>query len=89
MSYGYSLKQNYPNPFNPSTKIEFLIPIKEHVILKIYDILGDEITTLLDEEMLSGSHKIEFNASSLSSGIYFYKITAGVFTDTKKFILLK
>ena len=89
LSYGYSLKQNYPNPFNPSTKIEFLIPIKEHVILKIYDLLGDEITTLLNEEMLSGSHRIEFNASSLSSGIYFYKITAGVFTDTKKFILLK
>ncbi len=86
---GYGLKQNYPNPFNPSTNIEFSIPKTEHVELKIYDLLGNEITTLLSEEMPGGNHKIEFNAKSLSSGIYYYKLKAGIFTDTKKFILLK
>ena len=87
--YGYELKQNYPNPFNPSTKIEFSIPKTEHVVLKIYDLLGREITTLLNEEKIKGTYKINFNAESLSSGIYYYKITAGIFTNSKKFILLK
>ncbi len=86
---GYELKQNYPNPFNPSTKIEFSIPKTEHVILKIYNLLGSEISTLINEERASGKYKIEFNAESLSSGVYYYKITAGKFTDIKKFILLK
>ncbi len=87
--YGYALKQNYPNPFNPSTNIEFSIPKTEHVVLKIYDLLGNEITTLLNKEMFSGEHKIEFNSKSLPSGIYYYKLTAGIFTKTKKFLLLK
>ena len=85
----YILKQNYPNPFNPSTKIEFSIPKNEHVVLKIYDLPGHEITTLINKVLLRGNHKIEFNAKSLSTGIYYYKITAGLFTETKKFILLK
>lgn len=87
--YGYALNQNYPNPFNPSTQIEFSIPKTEHVVLKIYDLLGREITTLLNEEKIKGTYKIKFNAESLSSGIYYYRITAGMFTDSKKFILLK
>jgi Secretion system C-terminal sorting domain len=87
--YGYALKQNYPNPFNPSTSIEFSIPKSERVVLKVYDLLGREITTLLNEEKIGGTYKIKFNAESLSCGIYYYKITAGMFTDSKKFIFLK
>ncbi len=85
----YELEQNYPNPFNPSTKIKFAIPNSEVVSIKVYDILGREIRTLLDEELTAGFHEIEFNASNLSSGIYFYRIESGSFIKTKKMILLK
>ena len=85
----YSLSQNYPNPFNPSTKIEFKIPQAGLVNLKIYDLLGREISTLLNEEMQPGNHTIDFDASTLASGIYFYTLNAGDFVSTKKMILLK
>jgi hypothetical protein len=85
----YSLSQNYPNPFNPSTKIEFKIPQAGFVNLKIYDLLGREVKTLLNEEMQAGNYTIDFNASTLSSGIYFYTLNAGEFISTKKMILLK
>ncbi|MCW8809839.1 MAG: choice-of-anchor D domain-containing protein [Ignavibacteriaceae bacterium] len=89
MPTDYSLSQNYPNPFNPSTKIEFVIPKAGFVSLKIYDLLGREVKTLLNEEMQPGNYSIDFNASSLSSGIYFYTLNAGEFISTKKMILLK
>jgi photosystem II stability/assembly factor-like uncharacterized protein len=85
----YKLFQNYPNPFNPSTTISFSIPKSGLVKLIIYDVLGKKIKTLLNEIKTPGSYKTEFNAEELSSGIYFYKIQAGDFTETKKLILMK
>ena len=85
----YSLSQNYPNPFNPSTKIEFKIPESGLVSLKIYDLLGREVKTLVNEEMQTGIYKIDFDASGLASGIYFYTLNTGEFNSTKKMVLLK
>jgi hypothetical protein len=85
----FSLLQNYPNPFNPSTKIEFKIPTAGLVILKVYDILGREVKTLLNEEMQPGNYTIDFDASALSSGLYFYSLQTGEFSITKKMILLR
>lgn len=85
----FFLSQNYPNPFNPSTQIKFGVPKNGIVSLKIYDILGREITTLVDGYRKAGNYRISFNASALASGIYFYKITTGNFTETKKMILMK
>ena len=92
--YDYSLSQNYPNPFNPSTNINFQIPQTGFVSLKVYDILGNEIKTLVNEELSPGKYEIEFDSgtgpvSSLSSGIYFYQIKAGTFIQTKKMLLIK
>jgi hypothetical protein len=85
----YSLNQNFPNPFNPTTKIDFAIPENQFVSLKVYDLLGKEIATLVNEEKQAGSYTVGFNASNLSSGMYIYKIQAGDFVDVKKMILLK
>ena len=83
------LFQNYPNPFNPSTTIKYQIPKLNFVTLKIYDVLGNEITTLVNEKKPIGNYEIEFNAPELPSGIYFYSLQAGNYVDTKKMILLK
>ncbi|MFH1194258.1 MAG: sugar-binding protein [bacterium] len=85
----YSLEQNYPNPFNPSTKISYSLQNPELVTLKVIDILGREITTLVNQYQTAGSHTISFNASNLASGIYFYKIEAGSFQSVKKLMLIK
>jgi hypothetical protein len=85
----YSLGQNYPNPFNPITKISYLIPETSFVTLKVYDVSGNEIETLVNKENSPGNYEIEFDASSLSSGIYFYRIRARNFVETKKMILMK
>ncbi len=85
----YELFQNYPNPFNPSTTIKYDLPEAGFVTIKIYDILGREVSSLLNEEMKAGSHQINFDASSLSSGTYFYRIQAADFVETKKMVLLK
>ncbi len=85
----YSLSQNYPNPFNPSTKINFAIPKQGLVTLKIYDILGREVRTLVNEVKSAGSYTIDFNASEFSSGVYFYKLESNSFTDIKKMMLIK
>jgi hypothetical protein len=85
----FSLKQNYPNPFNPATVIEFSIPTESKVGLKIYDLLGREIAELVNSELQPGLHKISFNGEKLSSGVYYYKLTAGEFSDIKKLILVK
>ncbi|MEP0862683.1 MAG: T9SS type A sorting domain-containing protein, partial [Ignavibacterium sp.] len=87
----FILEQNYPNPFNPSTKIKYVIPngVRNLVTLKVYDVLGNEVATLVNEEKPAGIYEVEFNASKLSSGIYFYKLQAGSFVETKKMILLK
>jgi hypothetical protein len=83
------LNQNYPNPFNPTTTIIYEIPEKSIVTLKVYDILGNEITTLLNEEKQPGSYKVNWNANSISSGIYFYTLSAGNYFSTKKMVLIK
>ena len=85
----YSLSQNYPNPFNPSTKIDFTLPKSGNVSLIVYDILGREITTLVNGNMNAGYYTINFNASKLASGVYFYRIKAGDFINVKKLLLLK
>lgn len=86
---GFSLKQNYPNPFNPNTKIEFSIAKATFVKMAVYDIAGKEVEILVNENVNSGTYEVDFNASKLTSGVYFCKITAGDFTDVKKMILTK
>ncbi len=85
----FILKQNYPNPFNPTTTINYSVPKAGLVTIKVYDALGREIETLVNEEKLSGNYKVEFNGNKLSSGIYFYRMQARNFVETKKLILLK
>ena len=90
----FRLYQNYPNPFNPTTKVKFTIPLNVkremlNVTLKVYDILGNEVATLVNEEKPSGTYEVYFDASSLASGIYFYTLRAGNYIETKKMILLK
>ena len=85
----FSLHQNYPNPFNPSTNISFSVSELRNVSLKIYDILGKEVSTLVNENLAPGSYSVTFNASSLPSGMYFYKLQAGDFTSVKKMTLIK
>ena len=85
----YSLSDNYPNPFNPSTTISYSVPEIEFVTLKVYDVLGSEIVTLVNEEKPVGGYEVDFNASELSSGVYFYKLQAGNFIQTKKMVLMK
>jgi hypothetical protein len=85
----YSLSQNYPNPFNPVTNIKFAIPSGGLVKLVVYDIMGREVGTLVNQSMNAGSYTVDFDASSLSSGVYFYTISAGDFKDTKKMMLIK
>jgi photosystem II stability/assembly factor-like uncharacterized protein len=85
----YSLRQNYPNPFNPTTTIEFALPIGGHVTLKVYDVLGKEVTTLINEVRNEGVHKYHFDASNFASGVYLYELVSGEFKDTQKMMILK
>ncbi|MCB0745039.1 MAG: T9SS type A sorting domain-containing protein, partial [Ignavibacteriae bacterium] len=93
----FSLEQNYPNPFNPTTTISYAIPTvaeanfssTANVTLKVYDVLGKEITTLVNEASKPGIYQVTFNASNLTSGIYYYRLQYGEFNETKKLVLLK
>ena len=85
----FELRQNYPNPFNPTTSIEYSLPSNEYVSLKVYDILGNEVASLVDEQKTAGTYKVSFNASNLSSGVYLYKLLTGSNTQIKKMILLR
>jgi len=85
----FTLANNYPNPFNPSTKIQYSLPTSEYVSLKVYDIIGREVATLVNTQQSAGSYDVEFNASNLTSGVYFYKINAGSFDAVKKMLLVK
>jgi len=85
----FKLEQNYPNPFNPTTKINYQIPASSFVTLKVFDVLGSEIVTLVNEEKPVGSYEVEFNAVEFPSGVYFYQLHAGNFIQTKKMVLMK
>jgi len=85
----YRLSQNYPNPFNPTTNIHFSIPKDGNTSLKFYDVLGNEVAVYYDGFLKAGTYNAEFNGSTLSSGVYFYKLTSGDFTETKKMLLTK
>jgi photosystem II stability/assembly factor-like uncharacterized protein len=85
----FELYQNYPNPFNPDTKIKYDLPKTELVTMRVYDILGREVTTLVNEEKAAGSYRVNFNAGNLASGVYLYRIQAGNYTSVKKMILIK
>jgi hypothetical protein len=85
----FTLNQNYPNPFNPSTQIEFILPGELKVDLKVYNILGQEVATLLNETLTPGRHSVTFNAGNLASGVYIYRINAGGYTSAKSMLLLK
>ena len=87
--YTYQLNQNYPNPFNPTTKISYQIANTSFVLIRVYDILGREVATLVNEEKPAGTYKVEFNGSDLTSGIYFYQLKANDYSETRKMILLK
>ena len=86
---GFKLAQNYPNPFNPATTIKYSLPENSFVTLKVYNILGKEVATLVNEEKSTGIYEVSFNATNLPSGIYFYTIHAGKLMETKKMILIK
>jgi hypothetical protein len=90
----YALGQNYPNPFNPTTDIEFSLPSPGNVQIKVYNVLGQEVVTLVDEHLPAGNHAVTWDGrssegSSVSSGVYFYRISANQFSDTKKMMMLK
>ena len=85
----YGLNQNYPNPFNPTTIIQYQLPAQGFVTLKVYDIMGREVAMLVNQKMSAGIHTVPFDGSHISSGVYFYRMTADTYTETKKFVLLK
>ncbi|NNG26723.1 MAG: T9SS type A sorting domain-containing protein [Ignavibacteriaceae bacterium] len=85
----FSLNQNYPNPFNLSTEISYWLLKQAFISLKVYDVLGNEIASLVNEEKPTGKYKVDFNAAGLTSGIYFYQLKSGSFIQTKKMILMK
>jgi hypothetical protein len=85
----YSLSQNFPNPFNPTTAISYLLPANSHVMIKVYNVLGREVATLVNENKQAGNYSVKFDGNKLVSGIYFYRMEAGTFSQTKKLLLLK
>jgi len=89
LSKWFALHQNFPNPYNPTTTITYSLPIKSQVDLVIYNTLGESVTQLVNEEQEAGKYSVEFDATTLPSGIYFYRIQTGSFIQTKKMILLK
>jgi hypothetical protein len=85
----YELRQNYPNPFNPITTIQYQIPQKNHVTLKVFDVLGRDVAILVNDQKPAGTYTIQFDGSNYTSGVYFYRLQAGAYVNTKKFLLLK
>ena len=85
----FELLQNYPNPFNPTTSIQYAISNRQFVSLKIYDVLGNEVASLVNEEKSVGVYEVMFDATGLSSGMYLYKLQAGSYVETKKMVLLR
>ena len=87
--YAFTLEQNYPNPFNPSTIIKYSIPSESFTTLKVYDVLGNEVATLVNSEKPAGNYEVEFNAKGLSSGIYFYKLKSSGSVLVRKMMVVK
>jgi hypothetical protein len=87
--YSYSLSQNYPNPFNPSTRIQYSVPSTQHVTLKVFDVLGREVSTLVDEVKPAGMYRVTWDVRGYASGMYLYRLVAGTFVETKKLLVLK
>ena len=85
----YSLSQNYPNPFNPTTVISFQLSVAGQVVLNVYDVMGREVQTLVNESLKPGTYEASFDGSQLTSGVYFYKLSAGDFSETKKMLMIK
>jgi hypothetical protein len=85
----FALDQNYPNPFNPTTVVSFQLPMASEVRLVVYDLLGREVAVVANERRTAGSHEVRFDGSGLSTGVYFYRLTAGKYTETRKMILVK
>jgi len=85
----FELEQNFPNPFNPSTRIRYSVPNASFISLKVYDVLGNEVAIIVNEEKPAGDYQLNFDASTLTGGVYFYQLISNSFVDTKKMILLK
>jgi hypothetical protein len=85
----FMLDQNYPNPFNPSTTIQFALPARSHVNLSLFNTLGQRVAQLVNEELEAGYHEVQFNAANLSSGVYFYRLQAGDFIQTRRLLLIR
>jgi hypothetical protein len=85
----FLLRQNYPNPFNPATNIVFSLPRADYVTLKVYNILGQKVATLVNEKKEAGTYQVQFDGTALASGVYFYRITAGEFVETRKLVLVR
>ena len=85
----YSLSDNYPNPFNPTTTIAYSLPRESHVVLSVYNSIGQLVRQLINEDRPAGNYRFNFNASGLSSGVYFYRLKAGDFISVKKLVLMK
>jgi len=85
----YTLEQNYPNPFNPSTTIEFALPKPAFITLKVYNLLGEEVTTLVADKLMAGRYKYDWDANGVASGVYLYRLQAGEFVQTRKLILMR
>jgi hypothetical protein len=89
MTKDFVLHQNYPNPFNPSTAISHQLPVTSHVDVRVYDVLGREVAVLVSEEMSAGTHSATWNAANMPSGVYFARLQAGNFTQTRRLLLVK
>ena len=85
----WKLRQNYPNPFNPTTRISFTVQASGHTVLRVYNMLGREVATLVNESKSPGTYSVEFNGAKLASGVYLYRLQSGSFTETKKLVLMK
>ena len=85
----YLFSQNYPNPFNPTTAISYELPEANYVSIKVYNLIGKEVAVLVDEQKQAGKYKLQFDGSGIPSGVYFYRIQAGSYSETKRMILLK